>query len=124
MEPTLYDGNLLLGNRLFRGLPDRGDIVAVKRPDKIIIKRVIGIEGDIININSQTGEIYLNDIALDEPYLLEKIIDRGIFDVSLIVPEGHIYILGDNRAESLDSRYIGTVPTSDVRSEMIFRFYK
>jgi signal peptidase I len=123
MEPTLHDGGLLIGNKLFKGPVERGDIVVVQRPGKIIIKRVIGIEGDTINIDSRTGEVYLNGTVLDEPYLSENTIHSGIFDMPLTVPDGHIYILGDNRAESLDSRYIGTVPASDVICKMMFRIY-
>jgi signal peptidase I len=123
MEPALHDGGLLLGNKLFKGQIERGDIVVVQRPGKIIIKRVIGIEGDIINIDTKTGDIHLNGTVLDEPYLSEKTFHSGASDTPLTVPDGHIYILGDNRAGSLDSRYIGTVPASDVICTMMFRIY-
>jgi signal peptidase I len=122
MEPTLRHGNLLLCSRLFKGSPERGDVVVVERMDKNIIKRVVAVEGDSIDIDFQTGDVFLNGEALDEPYILNKTFRQGGWDLPLTVPAGCVFILGDNREGSLDSRYFGPISVKDILCKELFRF--
>ena len=85
------------------------------------IKRVIGIEGDHIKI--EDGKVYLNGEELDEPYLREGIITEGGTFTDIVVPEGYIFVMGDNRPHSTDSRSFGCVPLEKVESKVWIRFW-
>lgn len=132
MNPTLIEKDRLISNVLplyFRDI-DRGDIVLIKAPDKPktneskkYIKRVIGLEGDIVEIKQ--GLVYLNEEKLNEEY-----IDRNAYTYSYgidkwVVPEGEIFLLGDNRQDgaSKDSRFFGTIPTNYIEGITRFRFF-
>lgn len=86
------------------------------------IKRVIGVAGDHIVI-SDDGSVYLNNEKLDEPYLREEKTIKGGEYTDLIVPEGSVFVMGDNRSDSRDSRYFGCVPISKVNGYVIFRIW-
>lgn len=109
MEPHIRSGEYVMINTFaYRiGVPRRGDIVAFRHEGDaraIFIKRVIGIPGDRVGI--RRGQVSLNGRALAEPYVVHGD-DRTFTEV--IVPEGCVYVLGDNRAESEDSRIFGPV---------------
>jgi signal peptidase I len=82
---------------------------------RLIIKRIIGLEGD--NIEILDGRVYRNGELLDEPYLLDEIM-LGPKD-SYHVPPGHVFVLGDNRNNSLDSRIIGYIPIESIQGTMV-----
>jgi signal peptidase I len=116
MEPTLKPGDRVLVNKLSYDLHSihRGDIVVFKRPPseaqdptiKDLIKRVIGLPGD--RIEGRDGQVYINGQLLKEPYL-----PAGTPTTSLplqTVPAGQYFVMGDNRTNSKDSRFIGTIP--------------
>jgi len=116
MEPTLKPGDRVLVNKVSYHLHSihRGDIVVFKRPPseagdptiKDLIKRVIGLPGD--TIESRDGLVYINDRLISEPYL-----PRGTLTTSLpkrTVPAGQYFVMGDNRNNSKDSRFIGPIP--------------
>jgi len=114
MEPTLHDKQWLISNKLafLVGSPQFGDIVVLENPvesleDEFLVKRVIGVPGDKIEIKNQ--HLYRNDLLLVEPYT-DKLIE-GDYDTSVIVPEGEYFVMGDNRGymRSNDSRAFGTV---------------
>jgi signal peptidase I len=112
MEPHIRSGEYVLINTFaYRiGLPRRGDIVAFRHDDDAratFIKRVIGLPGDRIRI--ERGEVYLNGTKLAEPYVQH--VDNRSFG-AITVPPASVYVLGDNRAESEDSRFFG--PVSDT----------
>ncbi len=123
MENTLTNGEqLLLSGRPYK--PERGDIVVVSRGTEIepLIKRVIGLPGDAIRIDEESGTVFLNDTVLDEPYIIGKTATEGMI-AEITVPEGQLFVMGDNRAPggSLDSRILGCVSQSDVVGKAVYR---
>ncbi|MCX7748564.1 MAG: signal peptidase I [Clostridia bacterium] len=132
MEPTLHDGNQLWIEKITKnfGKFDRGDIVTIHVPEVIgeekdaIIKRVIGIEGDRIEIKD--GKVYVNGEVLKEDYINGNYTKAEANEYSnLTVPKGHIYVLGDNRdpGASLDSRYLGPIDVKKVIGKATIRVY-
>lgn len=105
MQPTLYDGERVFVSKLvyhFRS-PKRGEIIVFRYPSdpsRDFIKRVIGLPGDTVRI--ETGKVYVNGVPLDEPYL--QVSTQGQYSTGGKVPEGTVFVLGDNRNFSLDSR--------------------
>jgi signal peptidase I len=114
MAPRIASGETVLISTLgYRfHAPQRGDIVAFHHDDgapEVYIKRVVGLPGDRIKI--ERGEVYVNDDRLAEPYV--RYSDERSF-AELTVPPNAVYVLGDNRAVSDDSRFWGTVPTDQI----------
>ena len=112
MQPTLDGGEVLIVNRLLD--VDRGDVIVFKKDGKRLIKRVIAVEGDVIY--SENGKVYLKKqgseefIVLSETYVKTQ---TGQFS-PVTVSQGKVFVLGDNRAISNDSRFFGTISLSDV----------
>ncbi len=101
-----------------------GDIVVIDRHTQDpLIKRVIGVGGDRIAIY-EDGKVYRNGVALNEPYAMGETFRRGLTS-ELTVPEGHLFVLGDNRLVSHDSRSaeVGCVPVGDVIGKAVFRIW-
>lgn len=97
--------------------PERGDIVVLNPPQyspEPFIKRTIGVAGDVIDIKG--GFVFVNGRQLDEPYIDGAITDcgRSMYCHGFVVPEGMIFVLGDNRQHSMDSRSFGPVPLENV----------
>lgn len=107
MENTLFDGEKLIG-RVFAYKPKNGDIVAVgpfpALNDHVIIKRVIATEGQTLDINFDTGEITVDGVVLDEPYIKEITRLREGGEIPKVIPKDFIFVMGDNRNNSTDSR--------------------
>lgn len=128
MYPTLFEDDRLFSVRvpLYLREPKRSELIVFKAPDhmrKDYIKRVIGIEGDIVEIKN--GKVYLNGSILHEGYI-EPGIETSIYGESKwIVKENELFVLGDNRREgaSKDSRYFGTIHNSSVKGIVNFRYY-
>jgi len=125
MESTLHDRDRVIINKLvYRfNLPSRGDIVVFKNPENMeenYVKRVIGLPGDTIEIVD--GEVYVNDEVLDEPYINEP--TKGDFS-KVVVPSGTIFVMGDNRNYSQDSRNpsVGFVPIENVIGKAQLRIW-
>ena len=127
MVPTLENGQRLVISHLFY-TPKQGDIVVVnsKGLNKTIIKRVIATEGQIIDIDFENGIVTVDGKELNEPYINEKTLrnDKGN-DYPMKVPQDTIFVMGDNRNESTDSRnsLVGCISTDDVLGKAIFRIY-
>ena len=122
MTNTLQNGEKLLLSGVLTN-PDYGDIVVIRREnDTPLIKRVIGLPGDKIFIDDNTGLVYRNGTALEEPYVRGGFTpSRGLIS-AYTVPEGGIFVLGDNRSESLDSRMLrDQILMKDVVGVVTFR---
>lgn len=85
------------------------------------IKRIIGVAGDRVQIKD--GEVYVNGKALDEEYLPEGVTTKTVLYNDIIVPEGYIYVMGDNRDESMDSRMFGCIPLDKVEGKVVLRYW-
>ncbi len=123
METTLYDRERLILSRL-PYTPERGDIVVISRgtDTEPLIKRVIGVAGDTVAIDSETGEVYLNGKILQEPYI-EVSTSAELMKGEVTVPEGMVFVMGDNRSpgQSLDSRTFGCVEEERVIGKAVYR---
>lgn len=130
MNNTLIDGDwlLLLGNVLY-GEPQKGDIIVASKQSydngTPIIKRVIATEGQTVDIDFRAGIVYVDGQALSEPYTLTPTnIDEGV-EFPLVVEDGCIFVMGDNRNLSKDSRSleIGLVDCREVLGKALFIFF-
>jgi len=118
MEPTIMIGDRFLAEKIsYRfGDVERGDIVVFDDPTgnhPQLVKRVIALPGEEIDIRD--GLVYINGEVLDEPYLTNVVTDAGSEPMPLIVPEGSVWVMGDNRPNSGDSRFIGAQPISAIQ---------
>ena len=127
MFSTLWDGDyLLLISNLFCGEPQQGDIVVISKQSfddgRPIIKRVIATEGQKVDIDFESGTVYVDDVALEEPYIHQETTNAEGMVFPLTVEEGRIFVLGDNRGVSLDSRspQIGQIDRREVLGKAVF----
>lgn len=125
MEPTLRNGDQMIARSLLY-TPRQGDIVVVDAYTsfgKPLVKRVIGLGGDEVDINFETGEVLVNGEVLDEPYISAPTTTSYDVKFPVIVPNGYLFLLGDNRPRSNDSRHtdIGFVDEKDILGEVVFR---
>ncbi len=131
METTLYTGEWLFLEKVTYHFdaPEEGDIIVCyfdegkKNPffdfvnsRKNYVKRVIGVSGDTVEIRE--GVTYVNGEAIDEPYLHEP--EVGTFEPT-VVAEDSVFVMGDNRNNSFDSRFIGSIPYDRIRGRVVFR---
>ncbi len=126
MMPTLEDGDRMIVNKIGYtiGKPDRFDIVVFHAPEqKDYIKRIIGLPGDAVEYRDDI--LYINGEPMEEPYLdryKEEVADSPLTEDftlegklnSEVVPKDHVFVLGDNRRKSKDSRHIGVVPIDEI----------
>ncbi len=107
MMPTLNHGDWLTVRSINTEIK-RGDIVIITQPNDInkpLVKRVIAVGGDTLDINFVTGIVEVNGEVIDEPYIMEQTRNKGDFDRPIRIPEGYVFVMGDNRNDSLDSRF-------------------
>lgn len=129
MYSTLEEGDYLIINRMsykFKD-PQRGDIIVFKSDlqqddgsSKDLVKRVIGVSGDTVKI--ENSKVYVNGEELVEPYINDEVTEG---DIDTVVPENSVFVLGDNREISLDSRYdsVGFIDDSDILGKVFIRLY-
>ena len=127
MFTTLWDGDyLLLVSELFCGAPEPGDIVVISKQSfdngSPIVKRVIATEGQTVDIDFERGTVYVDGKALREPYIHNETTNEEGTVFPLTVAENCIFVLGDNRAVSLDSRspQIGQIDRREVLGKALF----
>ena len=120
MESTLYGDDLVVCRK--GSYFETGDIVAFYFNNKILLKRVIGVSGDVINI-TEDGTVSVNGKELDEPYLKEKAFGECDIEMPYQVPENRIFVMGDNRSTSIDSRssVVGCIADEYIVGKVIFR---
>ena len=141
MVPTLYNEDKLVMFRLFYQ-PHAGDIVVVNNHgghvfagdevvssgislDECIIKRVIAVGGQKVEVRADENAVYVDDVRLDEPYINElTATDDRAFEYPITIPEGYVFVMGDNRNHSTDSRsaFVGLVEKGDVMGKAFFRY--
>lgn len=122
MVPTLKDGEFVLVNKLAYklGQPDRGDVIVFhfpRDPEQDYIKRIIGLPGDFVKIENM--QVYVNGTAIVEPYISEA----PDYQSEWQVPEGTVFVLGDNRNNSSDSHRWGPVPLEQVVGKAVFVYW-
>lgn len=125
MLPTLQNKDTLLMCRLYTK-PQYGDIVVLTKPiggDEPLIKRVIATEGQVIDIDFETSSVYVDGILLDEPYIYEPTQVQWDVTFPQTVPENCVFVLGDNRNNSKDSRWmsVGMVDERYIAGKVIYR---
>jgi len=122
MNPTLQNGEYILVNRLAykTGQPERGDIIVFSFPadeGQDLIKRIIGLPGETVKIAN--GSVTINDQELQEPYIAQDPLYFGEWTV----PEGYLYVLGDNRNDSRDSHQWGLLPLENVIGKSVLIYW-
>ena len=123
MEPTYRPGDHLLVRSWGAGrdLPRRGDVVVVQVPDGgDLVKRVAAVAGDEVGIAD--GLLVVDGVEVKEPYLDQASVD-GTWFGPVVVPPGHVFVLGDHRGDSVDSRRFGPIPVSAVRGTVVARLW-
>lgn len=130
MEATLFENNYIFLNKQAYtfGEPQRGDIIVFHSSltgedgrEKLLIKRIIGLPGDTVKVSDNC--VYLNGELLHEDYIKEEGVVPG--DIEIQVPQGQLFVMGDNRRVSIDSRYeeVGCVGMDDVVGKAFFRLF-
>ena len=122
MSPTLREGDIVLS--LKTGEFSTGDVVAFYYNNKILVKRVIASSGDWVDLD-EDGTVYVNREKIDEPYLTEHAYGETNIELPFQVPESKIFVMGDNRAVSVDSRNtaVGCVAEEQVVGKIVFRVW-
>lgn len=127
MYPTLEENDKMVISNLFY-TPEQGDVVVLRKEtfmEEPIVKRVIATENQIVNIDFDAGIVYVDGEALDEPYINAPTHDRENFDGPITVPEGCVFVMGDNRNASTDSRCaaLGCVDTRYIMGKVYFTVF-
>lgn len=122
MTPTIQDGEIIF--TLKTADLEQGDVIAFYYNNRILVKRVIAGPGDWVDID-EDGTVYVNEVELDEPYLVEKAYGDTNIVLPYQVPDGKIFVMGDHRSTSVDSRHtsVGCVAQEQIVGKTIFRVW-
>lgn len=122
MTPSIYEGEIVVAPKgtAFQ----KGDVIAFYYNNKILVKRVIANAGEWVNIDAD-GNVFINDVPLDEPYVSEKAFGDCNITLPYQVPDGKIFVMGDHRATSSDSRNtaVGCVAQEQVVGRVVLRVW-
>jgi signal peptidase I len=123
MQPNLHTNERLVVEKLSYRFhsPQRGDIVILRDPDggpDLLIKRVVGLPGERVMVAD--GQVFVDGVALDEPYLNQVTSGNGR---SWSVPPLHVFVMGDNRGASRDSRIFGSIPMESILGRAVVRYW-
>ncbi len=122
MEPTLHDEEIVV--LLKTSKLTRGQLCCFSYQNKLLIKRIIGVPGDSIIIDTE-GYVYVNGEKIDEPYVIDRAYGECDIEFPYYVTDGHYFILGDHRSTSIDSRssVVGLVSSEQVVGKIFFRIW-
>ncbi len=122
MEPGLREGNLILTRKTDH--LKTGDICGFYYNNELLLKRVIGVPGDMVDIDAE-GNVSVNGQILNEPYVLQKALGKSDVSFPLLVPEDCYFVMGDNREVSIDSRssIIGCVNQEQIEGKVILKLW-
>ena len=122
MTPTLQNGEIIFTVKVSEFEP--GNIISFYYNNKILIKRVIARSGEWVNMDAD-GNVYVNETLLDEPYLDEKAFGDCNIELPYQVPEGRVFVMGDHRSTSVDSRNsaVGCVAQEQIVGKILFRVW-
>lgn len=122
MTPTMTDGDIVVSVK--GGSFERGDIIAFWFNNKILVKRVIAQPGEWVDIDAD-GNVSINGEPLDEPYLTEKALGECDIELPYQVPDGRLFVMGDHRSTSSDSRSsaVGCVSEEQIVGKLVFRVW-
>lgn len=122
MNATLHSGELVVSIKGVRF--NTGDIIAFYYNNNVLVKRVIANSGDWVDIDLD-GNVYVNNQKIDEPYLGEKAYGEPDIDFPYQVPDDRVFVLGDNRGVSVDSRHlaVGCVSSEQIVGKIVFRIW-
>lgn len=122
MEPTLSDGDILVLLKS-KGY-ERSQLCCISWQNKMLLKRIIGLPGDVVSIDTQ-GNVTVNGVLLDEPYVSDKTLGECDVTFPCQVPEGKVFVLGDHRSTSIDSRSseIGCVDQDQIVGFVLFQVW-
>lgn len=122
MTPSLEEGEIVVS---IKGSEfEQGDVVAFYYNNKILVKRVIAVAGEWVNID-EDGNVYVNGELIDEPYVDEKSLGDTNIELPYQVPDERVFVMGDHRATSVDSRNtaVGCVAEEQVVGKIVFRVW-
>ncbi len=126
MENTLYNADRLIISSIVKDV-EYGDVVVTSQPNfmnKVLIKRVIAVGGQTVWFDEESKQVIVDGIPLDEPYIKEEMEYTDSMDRIFTVPEGKIFVMGDNRNNSSDSRedFVGMIDERYVVGKVVYRF--
>lgn len=122
MTPTLYDGELVVSVKTSE--MEKGDVIAFYYNNKILVKRVIASAGEWVELDEE-GNLYINGKLQDEPYIEEKALGECDIEMPYQVPEGRIFVMGDHRSVSVDSRSssVGCVAEEQIVGKLVYKVW-
>lgn len=122
MTPTLYDGELVVSVKSSEW--KKGDVVAFYYNNKILVKRVIATSGEWVELDDD-GNLYINGELIEEPYVQSKSLGECDIKMPYQVPEGRIFVMGDHRSVSVDSRStsVGCVAQEQIVGKLVFKIW-
>lgn len=122
MTPTLQDGDIVLTVKTSKF--ETGDVIAFYYNNKILVKRVIATSGDWVSMD-EDGDVTINGTQLHEPYVVDKSVGECNIDFPYQVPEERIFVMGDHRSVSIDSRStsIGCISQEQIVGKLVFRLW-